>query len=178
MKANVINEGLKYGIVCGLVAVLITYVSWAMGLQTFITVGFYAKFIPYMIAILIFGGLQVRKQNEGGLLPFAQALKFSFFAYVVAAIIIAICTYILYNIIDKELTQKSMQVAIEKVRTMLEKFGQSEEEIAKAIKKTEESAKDTGPGRILLGSAFGLIWDFIVSLLIALVIRKEEKLAE
>jgi hypothetical protein len=177
MKVNIVNEGVKYGVICGLLAVLIMYGGWAMGLDTFVSISFWTAFIPYMIAIIIYGGLQVRKQN-GGFLSYAQSLKFSFLSYVIVAIIVAIATYILYNIIDKELTQKSMQVAMEKTRVMMEKFGASEDDIAKAMKRTEEGSKDTGIGKILLGTGLGLIWDFCKSLLIALVIRKEEKFAD
>jgi hypothetical protein len=177
MKVNVVNEGIKYGCICGLLAVLLMYGSWAMGLNTFVSFQFWTLFIPYMIAIIIFGGLQIRKLN-GGILPFSQALKFSFLSYVMVAVIVAIATYVLYNVIDKELTQKSMQIAMEKTRSMMEKFGASEDDIAKAMKKTEEGSKDTGIGKILLGTGLGLIWDFCKSLLIALVIRKEEKFGE
>ncbi len=178
MKVNVINEGLKYGSICGLIAVLLMYGSWAAGLTTFVAVQFYSNFIPFMIPIIIIGGFQVRKQNDG-ILPFSQALKFSFFSYVVVAIILAVATYVLYNLIDKDLTMKSLQVALEKTRGMMEKFGASEEDIEKALKKAQEDgAQGTGMGKILLGTGLFLIWDFCKSLLISLVIRKEEKFAE
>ena len=117
MKVNIVNEGVKYGIICGLLAVLIMYGGWATGLQTFVSISFWTAFIPFMIGIIIYGGLQARKQNDG-FLSYAQALKFSFLSYVIAAIIVAIATYVLYNIIDKDLTQKSMQVAMEKMRVI------------------------------------------------------------
>ncbi len=177
MKVNVVNEGVKYGVICGLLAVLIMYGSWAAGLNTFVACQFWTNFIPYMIVIIIVGGLQLRK-NNGGILPYAQALKFSFLAYVVVAVILAIATYVLYNLIDKELTAKSLQIALEKTRAMMEKFGSSEEDIAKALKRAEEGGQETGIGKILLGTGIGLIWDFIKSLLIALVIRKEEKFGD
>jgi len=174
MKVNIVNEGVKYGSICGLIAVLLMYGAWAMGLNTFVSISFWSAFVPYMITIIIIGGFQVRKQNDG-ILPYAQALKFTFLSYVVVAVIVAIATYILYNVIDKELTQKSMQVALEKTRAFMEKLGSSEEDIAKAMKRTEEGSKDTGIGKILLGTGLGLIWDFCKCLLMSLVIRKEEK---
>ena len=178
MKVNVVNEGVKWGSICGLLAVLLMYGSWAMGLSTFVTFQFWANFVPYMIVILIIAGFQVKKQNDG-LLPYAQALKFTFLSYVVVALITAIATYVLYNLIDPELTQKSTQIGIEKIRGMMEKFGSSEEDIAKAVKNAEiEGAKGTGIGKIFLGTGLFLIWDFVKSLLIALVIRKEEKFAD
>ena len=77
MKVNIINEGAKYGLICGLTAVLIMFGSWAAGLSTFTTVQFYTAFTPYMLVIILLGGFQLRKQNEG-YLSFAESLKFKF----------------------------------------------------------------------------------------------------
>ena len=175
MKINIVNEGLKWGSICGLIAVLLMYASWAMGLSIFVSVQFITLFIPYMIAIIIFAGLSLKKQN-GGILPYAQALKFSFLSYVIVGLIVAIATYILYNLLDTDLTQKSTQLGIEKSRAFMEKLGSSEEQIDKALKSTEEEgAKGTGISKIFLGTGLGYIWDFCKCLLISLVIRKEEK---
>lgn len=174
MKINIINEGLKYGIICGLIAILVMFGSWAAGINTFTTIQFYSAFIPYMIAIILLGGFQLRKQNEG-FLSFAESLKFSFLAYVIAAILVAIATYILYNIIDKELTVKSGQIALEKSRALMEKMGAKEDDIEKTMKSSAESMQETGIGKILLGTGLGLIWDFCKAMLISLVIRKEKK---
>lgn len=174
MKANLINEGVKYGVICGLSAVLLMYGSWAVDISTFTSVMFASTFIPYMIIILLVGGFAVRKLN-GGYLNFQEGLKFNFLAYAVAAVIIAIGTYILYNIIDQTLTEKSAQIGLEKTRAMMEKFGAAEEDIEKTMANSAESMKQTGLKEILMGTGLGLIWDFVKSLLLTLVIRKEEK---
>lgn len=174
MKANLINEGVKYGVICGLSAVLLMYGSWAVDISTFTSIMFASTFIPYMIIILLVGGFAVRKLN-GGYLNFQEGLKFNFLAYAVAAVIIAIATYILYNLIDETLTEKSAQIGLEKTRTMMEKFGAAEEDIEKTMASSAQSMKQTGLKEILMGTGLGLIWDFVKSLLLTLVIRKEEK---
>lgn len=174
MKANLINEGVKYGVICGLTAVLFMYGSWAIDINTFTNVMFTVNFVPYMIAILLIGGFAVRKQN-GGFLTFQEGLKFNFLSYAIAAVIIALATYVLYNIIDETLTEKSAQIGLEKTRAMMEKFGASEEDIEKTMANSAESMKKTGFKEILMGTGLGLIWDFVKSLLLTLVIRKEEK---
>src|SRR6478609_1380153 len=146
MKVNVVNEGIKWGCINGLIAVLIMYGSWAAGINTFVSVSFWANFCPYMIVILIIAGIQLKKQNEG-LLPFSQALKFTFLSYVIVAVIGALGTYILYNLIDKDLTMKSVEAGIAKTQSMMEKFGAKEEDIEKTIKSMrEEGTKGTGLG--------------------------------
>jgi hypothetical protein len=175
MKVNIAKEGMKYGVICGLFAIVIMYGSWGMGLQTFVSVHFITTFIPFMIAILLIGGFQVRKKN-GGYLSFAEGIKFAFLAYVITEIILGIGTYILYNLIDKDLTIKSFKVGLEKTRAMMQSVGATPEQINKAIADAEAKSPDkTGAGTIFMGIGLGLIWDFIKSLLITLVIKKEEK---
>lgn len=173
-KVKVVNEGLKYGTICGLIGVLLMYGSWSMGLQTFVSVQFIGSFVPYMIAILLVAGLYLRKQN-GGFLPFAEAIKFTFLAYVIAAVIVAIGNYILFNLIDKDLTVKAFQVGLEKTRKMMESVGATPEQIQKSMADAEAKNQSTGVGRIFLGMGLGLIWDFVKALLITLCIKKEEK---
>ena len=67
------------------------------------------------------------------------------------------------------------QIGLEKTRAMMEKFGASEEDIEKTMASSAESMKKTGLKEILMGTGLGLIWDFVKSLLLTLVIRKEEK---
>lgn len=174
MKVNITGEALKYGIICGLVALLLLFGGWSMGTEKFVSLQYISAFVPYMIAILIIGGIQVRKTNDN-VLTFKDALKFSFLSYVIAAVLIAIATYILYNIIDKDLTQRSLEISLEKTRRLMEKFGASEADIDKAMERAEKQKESTGIAQIFLGLGLGLIWDFVKSLLIALVIKREKK---
>lgn len=177
MKTNITNEGLKIGTICGLLAILLMYGGWAVGIEIFTSIQFISAFVPYMIIIILVAGFQVRKQN-GGYLTFQEGLKYSFLSYVIAALIIAIGTYVLYNLIDKELGQKSMDIALEKTRSMMEKFGANEEDIDKQIATAEKEGSKTTLKQILFGTALGLIWDFVKALLITLVIKKQPSLEE
>jgi hypothetical protein len=170
---NFIREGLKIGLINGAFALLIMYTTYYMGLDTYVNVQMYANFVPYMIIILIVYGLQLRKR-AGGFLAFKEAIQFTFFSYVIAAVVIAIGTYVLYNIIDKDLTQKSFQLGLEKTRSFMQRMGAPQEEIDKALENAKKGPGDTGLGTILMGTGMGLIWDFVKSLLISLIIKKEK----
>jgi len=147
------------------------YGSYFAGLDTFVTVQFISKLIPYMMLILIIYGFQLRKRN-GGYLAFRDGLKYSFMSYVIVAVLVAIGTYILFNLVDKDLTQKSFDLSMEKMKGTFINMGMKEEEIEKAMGKRD--AQKTDLPTIFLGTGFGLIWDFIVSLLVALIIRREK----
>lgn len=170
------KEGLKFGGILSAVALLIMFGSWAAGIDTFSTVTMVTTFVPYMIILLLVGGFDVRKRN-GGYLKFKEAIQYSFLAYVVVAVVVAIATYILYNFIDPELTQKSFEQGMNFTRNFMEKMGASEADIEKAMADAEgKKESNTSIGTILMGTGLGLIWDFVKALLISLVIRKEKPL--
>jgi Protein of unknown function (DUF4199) len=167
------REGIKVGIINGLIALTLMYGSYFMGMDLFIKQQYLNTFLPYMIVVLLITGFQLRKKN-GGYLSFKQAIQFTFMSYVIAAILVAIGTYILFNLIDKDLTQKSFVLGMEKTRALMERFGASDEEIERTLERMENEKTETGFKTILLGTGLGLIWDFVKSLLITLIIRKEK----
>jgi len=164
---NFIREGVKIGLINGAIALLLMYGSYFAGLDTFVTFQYVTRYIPYMMVILIIYGFQLRKRN-GGYLAFREGLQYSFASYVVVALLMAIGTYILFNLVDKELTQKTFDAAIGTMKRM----GMTEEEIEKVAGKKEELK--TGIATIFLGTGMGLIWDFVVSLIVAVIIRREK----
>ncbi|ANE49375.1 DUF4199 domain-containing protein [Flavisolibacter tropicus] len=167
------REGIKIGIINGLFAMILMYGSYFMGMDTFMNQQYISAFLPYMIIVLLIAGFQLRKKN-GGYLSFKEAIKFTFVSYVIAAVIIALGTYILFNLIDKDLTEKTFKLGIEKSRALMERMGASDDEVEKTIGKLEKQKAETGVQNIILGTGMELIWAFVKSLLISLVIRKEK----
>ena len=171
---NFIREGAKVGVINGAIALALLFGSYYMGLDTFVSVQFIERFLPYMIIILIVYGLQLRRRN-GGLLAFKEALQFTFVSYVVAAVIIAIGTYVLFNLVDKDLTRKAFEASIERSRQLMERMGGDTAVIDKEVQRAGGTPKDTTIGTIFLGTGQSLIFSFMKSLLISLVIRRERR---
>ena len=172
-QINFVREGVKVGMINGVIALLLMYGSYYAGMDTFVTMQFVSIFVPYMIIILIIHGLQLRKRN-GGLLAFKDGLQFTFMSYVIATVLIAVGTYILFNLIDKNLTQKSFELSLEKTRKFMANMGAKPEEIDKQLKSFGSTPKETGVKNIVLGAGTDLIWHFVKSLLITLIIRREK----
>ncbi len=178
MKVNVVNEGLKYGIIGGLLFLLINFGAWGIGsTATFVSVISISSFIPYVIIILIVMGLKLRKAYDN-LLTFKDALKFAFVAYLIIALTEAVGNYVLYNFLDHDLTAKVFEISREKALKMMQKFGASDQQVDDAMKKMDGEAKQTTFKTVFLGLGLAIVWNFVKSLLIALVIRKEEKFAD
>lgn len=170
-EINFVREGVKIGLANGAFALLLMYGSYFMGINTFVDVQFYSIFLPYMIIVLIVYGFQLRKRN-GGYLAFKQAIQFTFMSYVIVSLVVAAGTYVLYNLIDKNLTQRSFDVSIEKMKRIFENLGVPDEQIDKEIGSRQPQSTDFGT--IFLGTGIDLIWHFVKSLLISLIIRKEK----
>jgi hypothetical protein len=167
------REAIKIGIINGVIAVSLMYISYYMGMDAFMNQQYLNPFLPYMMIILLIAGFRLRKLN-GGYLSFKEAIKFTFLSYVIATVLMAIGTYILFNLIDKDLTQKAFVLGLEKSRALMERMGASEEEIEKTIGKMGSEKLETGFKTTLLGTGTTLIWAFVKSLLISIVIRKEK----
>ena len=170
-EINFVREGIKIGFINAAIALLLMFGSYFAGLDAFVTTQFISRFIPYMMIILIVYGLQLRKRN-GGYLAFKDALRYSFMSYVIVAILVAIGTYILFNTIDKDLTLKTFDLSLEKMRNTFTSMGMSEEEVEKAMGGRE--AQRTDLKTIFLGTGMGLIWDFVLSLIVSIIIRREK----
>ncbi|TAG13095.1 MAG: DUF4199 domain-containing protein [Sphingobacteriia bacterium] len=174
MKVNLINEGLKYGLICGIAALLLMFGSWASGDAVYANVQMYGTFVPYMFGIILFVAFTIRKQN-GGFISFAEVLKFSFLAFSVSAVIVGIGNLVLLNLIDKGLSERMAEIGLEKTRQMMEKFGASEEDIEKSMASTQASMKDTGPKKIFLGTGITIVLGFVEALIISIIAKKDEK---
>jgi hypothetical protein len=164
---NFIREGVKIGLINCAIALLLMYGSYFAGMDAFVNEQFISKFIPYMMIILIIYGFQLRKRN-GGYLAFKEGLQYSFMSYVIVALLMAIGTYVLFNIIDKELTRKVYDAMMIKMTSM----GMKPEELEKVMGKRED--QQTGVRTIFFGTGTGLIWDFVISLIVAIIIRREK----
>ncbi|BAV06267.1 Protein of unknown function [Filimonas lacunae] len=168
------KEGIKFGIITGLLAIIILYGTWAAGIDIFVQFLFVGTWVPYIFAILLFAGFALRKRL-GGYITFQEGLKFAFISYVISGLLIALATYVLYNFVDKDLTEKSFQKGLDKVRHFMEQYKASEEDIDKAMENAEKSKTETGLKTVFLGYGLGLIWAFAESAVIAVIIKKENK---
>jgi hypothetical protein len=167
------KEGLKAGLINGGIALAIMYISYALGINTFIDVTMVEKVLPYMIIVLIIAGLQLRKKN-GNYLSMKQGIQFAFLSYVVAAVLVAVGTYILYNVVDPNLGQITFEKGLKRTTELMEKIGAPKKDIDKSIADARKDGAETDFKHIFLGMGLGLIWDFMKSLLVALIIRKEK----
>jgi hypothetical protein len=146
-------------------------------MDTFLSVKVISRFIPYIIILLLFGALTLRKKR-GNYLTLKEGLQFAFLAYIIAELMSAAGTYILYNVTDPELTRKSLALGEERTREMLEKLNTPKNEIDQEIAKIRKGSQTTGLKQIIMGMGYELIFDFLKSMIIAFLMKRERKIAD
>jgi hypothetical protein len=178
MENNNIKQGVTYGIIGGLIFLVLSFGLWALGsVENYVAVTGVTTFIPYLFVILLVVGFKLRKDN-GGLYSFKDALQFTFVAYVVYALIEAIGTYVLYAIVDPGMTAKVIEITIAKTLQMMEKFGASEAQIEETIKKIQAEPKTTSFKQVFLGLGLAIVFGFIKALVLSIIVKKNEEVPE
>ena len=109
-------------------------------------------------------------------MSFKEGLVFAFLAYVIYEVFYALVTLILFKIVDPQLQSKVMVYVAESTKGMLERFGATDSQIDEMLKNIEESSKyEYTFKQIILGFGMALIYDFIKSIIIALISQKRKQ---
>ena len=174
MNTNKHSLAIRFGIIAGLLFTLLCFGCWAAGIKTFGTFLIWYTWLPIIFVIILIGAFQRRKQL-GGYMTFKEALVFAFLAYVIYEVFYAVATLVLFRLIDPQLQDKVFIEIMETTRSFMEKFGASDSQIEDALKKAQENnEKSYSISQILVGFGMALIYDFIKSLIIALISQKKK----
>ncbi len=172
MNQSVIKNGLIYGVVAGLFWSACTFLAWVSGIKVMVSFQWIGTFLPIIFLIFLLGAFNLRKK-QSNILPFKNALQFAFVGYVVYELINAVTVYILFNLIDPTLTEQILEKSLEKIQTFMESKGVPSSEIESAMEKATKEKPKTSLREIFVGLGFSLIWNFVKSLIIAAIAKKE-----
>ncbi len=165
------NQGLTYGVVNGLVGILLTVVLYLIGVKAFVSpFAYIAMVIPIVFAVL---AAQAQKKAQGGFLEFGEALKTTFTVFVIGTLLGIIFNYVLFNLIDVGFREALAQETAESVAKMMQKFGAKQEDIDKAMTDAQ-SGNSYSAGKMALGFAFSSIFSFIISLIVSAIVKKSK----
>lgn len=170
METQKTNIGVTYGLISGLVSVVFSVILYLGGVQWFVhPVAYLGYVLPIVVAVL--AGLRKRKM-DGGFIDFAGGLKVAFTTFVIGTFISILFTYVLFNYIDVPFREALAQETAEKARQMMQKFGLGEADIEKATEQMMDS-NSFSLSKQLLGGAFSCILWFMISVIIAAIIKKK-----
>lgn len=166
-KAPFWKPAFIYGVILGVVGVLLTLVFYFLNLTTATWVGWVS--IAVTIAVLVYCLVAYRNEYLGGFASFGQIFIMGLVIGIISAIISAAFTYLLHTVIDPDLAEK-MRIAMEERIMNNPRFPESMHD--DLFEKMESRIQ---PGRMaMMALIAGPILNAIISLIIAAFVKKEE----
>jgi len=160
-----------YGIIAGLFLVLFTTGTYLAGVNVYLGGIVYLGY-AVLIGLAAAATLAARKRN-GGWLEFQAGVRTCFTVFVIGLGAQTLFIWLLLNEIDPHFKQLVWQALVKNTGDVARRFGMSDEMALKAM--AEQQSKDPFTlGRMLTGLAFYFIVYFIISLLIAAVVKRKK----
>jgi hypothetical protein len=160
-----------YGIIAGLFLILFTTGTYLAGVAAYLG---WIVYLGYAVLIgLAAAATLAAKKRNGGYLEFQVALKTCFTVIVIGLVAQTLFIWLLLNVIDLHFHQVVWQAVIKNAEAAYRRFGMTDDQVDKMIVEVRDKDPFT-LGRMLTGLAFYFIIYFIISLLIAAVVRKKK----
>jgi len=164
------KTALTFGLIGGIALCIFNLCLYLGGVQYFLSgVSMLGYLIITVVAVL--AGLQQKKLN-GGYLETNEALKVVFMVFALGFLLQTLFFFVLLNYVDVPFREALAQASAEKAAELMKKWGASQSQIDEATK----NSMDTNNYKLssqFLGYAVMCIVSFIVSLIIAVIIRKK-----
>jgi hypothetical protein len=170
-QQKLIPVTILYGGIAALGMILFTIGTYKTGVESFLgSVVFLMYLIPLACGVI---AALVERQRHGGYLEFRAVLRVVFGILVLSMALQVLFTWLLVHIIDPHFGQLLTPAVLVKMEAAYRRFGMPEDEIAKNV----AAAKGTDPfslGSMLLGLARDYIIGFLISLVLAAIIKRKK----
>jgi hypothetical protein len=173
MNEIVKKNGIKFGLISGLISILSTSLIYALNLELFGSMMFGFGMIAFYIALGVFVVSTTKKELKG-IISFKEAFT-SYFLYALIGVLIAnFFNYILFNFIDAGAKDQLLEITMRNTVEIMEKYGSPKDAIAETVKKLQENDQFS-IGSILKGSVFSVLFSSIIGLIIAAIFKTKTK---
>jgi len=171
MNEIIKKNGVSFGILTGVVSVLITASIYAIDLNLFtawwVTV---LSIVAYLVIGIVL--LSKTKKELNGVFPFKDAFTTYFICAVIGILISVVFNIILFNFIDPSAKDSIKEISIKYAVGMMEKFNTPPATINEAVKKLQENDQFSIVEQ-LKGSIFSIVFSALFGLLLALVFKSK-----
>ncbi len=170
MENSVKSSAINYGLYLGGILSLITVAIYAIDLSLMVNMWLG---IAILIAVIAFGVVSTAKSKGilQGFISFKQAFSSYFITVAVGIIISTVVSAILFNFIDPDAAIFIKEKTVETTISMMEGFNAPAETIAEAVEKIENQ-NQYGFTSILKSLAWGLLFQSIIGLIVAAIMKK------
>jgi hypothetical protein len=171
MSPGKISIPLICGLIAGLALVLLTTILYLGGVNAFLGYGGWLGYLLLIGAAVVAPVMEKKARN--GYLEFREALKAAFIVFVVALLLQTIFTWILMNFIDQGFRNALEQAILAKTEQLLQRFGAHQEDIDRALDR-QRGRNQYALTSLLLGLCVTYVIFFLISLLIAAIVKKKK----
>lgn len=171
MNEIVKKNGINYGIITGVISVLITTVIYATDIELFTSmwIGLASIAIYLIIGIVL---LLKTKKDLNNVFPFKEAFTTYFISAVIGIVISVAFNIILFNFIDPEVKETIKELTIKSAVSMMQKFGTPTSAINEAVKNMQDTDQFS-ISKLLQGSIFSILFSAIFGLILAAIFKSK-----
>jgi hypothetical protein len=171
MNEIIKKNGITYGILTGILGVLITTLIYVINLELFTSVwiGLLSIAVYIIIGIVL---LTNTKKELKGIFTFKDAFTTYFISAVVGILISVIFNIILFNIIDPSVKETLKEITIKYMMETMQKFNAPSSVINESMKKLQEN-DPYSVIELIKGSVFKIAFSALFGLLLALVFKSK-----
>ncbi|MBK7426672.1 MAG: DUF4199 domain-containing protein [Saprospiraceae bacterium] len=179
---NISKEGIKWGLIAGVVTVVIYIGAYMMGYKAFFNAGiFWATTIFYFFAMYMASREARNKFMATHDLteepyPFNIALQPPFLTFLIANILYYFFNYIMFAFVNPELPDIQRTILLENMDNVANSMSAflKEDQIEEMVEAIEENDYKVTLGSTLLGLARSLLGGFLLSAIFALIFKKNQ----
>lgn len=167
-KTSIWKIALNYGAIAGLSLVILTTIWYVLDLSFNSYVGWlnYAALIAIILA-----ATKKQREFDNDIISYGKALGVGSVVSIIAGVVLAVFTYLLYSVIDVDLINKLYAM---QEQAMMTEASITDEQIEASM---EMVKKFTSPAVISVGAFFGTGFvGFIISLITSAVLKKNIEL--
>jgi len=171
MNEIVKKNGITFGIITGVVSILITTLIYTFNIKLFTS--FWTGLISFLFYISISIVLLAKTKKElSGVFPFKQAFTTYFISAVVGIVVSLIFNILLFNYIDPAAKETIKELSIKYAIEMMKKFNTPTDAINKAI--SDMQANDQfSISQLIKGSIFTIAFSAVFGLILAALFKSK-----
>ena len=172
MENSTKKIGINYGVILGVVIILMTVLAYVFDLALFTKWWFGIISFLLMLVISIMA-VSKAKKNSSGIFSFKNAFTAYFLTVFIGTLLATIFSILLFSIIDPEAAEVVNDLTVDASREMMESFGAPEAEVDKALAEMGEDNQFSIMNQ-LKRFVFSLGFYLILGLIIALIFRQKD----
>ncbi|WP_310556372.1 DUF4199 domain-containing protein [Flavobacterium sp.] len=171
MNEIIKRNGINYGIITGVVSLLITTLIYVIDLKFFTSwwIGLLSIAFYIVLGCIL---LSKTKKELKGIFSFKEAFTTYFISAVIGILISVVFNIILFNYIDPDAKETIKELTMKYTVEMLQKFGTPASEINKAVADLE-ATDQFSISKLLQGSIFSILFSCIFGLILAAIFKSK-----